>query len=82
MLNTLTTCSARSFEIIEGILDLARLAMAREVELGDSKVEVMGGDVDIDKLLWIAGRAGEKILAPLTGNIIGEGDPVDEIVFS
>jgi hypothetical protein len=82
LLNTLTTCSARSLEIIEGILDLARLSMAREVELGDSKVEVMGGDIDIDKFLRIACKARQEILAPLTGNIIGEGDPVDEIVFS
>ncbi len=51
--------------------------MTWEEELGDGEVEVMGGDVDIDKLLWIAGKAGEKILVPLTGNIIGKGDPVD-----
>lgn len=56
--------------------------MTWEVELGDGEVEVMGRHVDIDKLLRIAGKAGEKILAPLTGNIIGEGDPVDKIAFS
>ena len=52
------------------------------MELGDSKVEVMGGDVDIDKFLRVACKVREKILALLTGNIIGEGDPVDKIVFS
>lgn len=50
--------------------------MTWEMELGDGKVGVMGGDVNIDKLLWIAGKVGEKILAPLTSNIIGKGDPV------
>ncbi len=56
--------------------------MTWEVELGDGKMKVMGGDIDIDKLLWIAGKAGEKILAPLTGDIIGEVDTVDKIAFS
>lgn len=56
--------------------------MTWEVEFGDGEVEVMGREIDIGKLLRIACKVGEKILAPLTGNIIGEGDPVDEITFS
>ena len=82
LLDSLSTSSAGPLDEIEGILDLTRLAMAREVELGDGKVEVMRGDINIDKLLRIGCKAGEKILAPLTGGVIGEGDPVDEIVFS
>ncbi len=82
MLDSLSTSSARPLDEIEGILDLAQLSITWEVEFGDGKVEVMGREIDIDKLLRIACKAGEKILAPLTGNVIGEGNPVDEITFS
>ncbi len=41
-----------------------------KVELGDGKVEVMGGNVNIDKFLRITCKAREEILAPLTGDII------------
>lgn len=44
--------------------------MTWKVELGDGKVEVMGGDVGIDKFLRIACKAREEVLAPLTGDII------------
>lgn len=81
MLNSLSTCSAQTLDEIEGIFDLAQLSMTWEVELGDGEVEVMGGDINIEKLLRIGCKAGEKILAPLTGDVIGEGDPVDEIIF-
>ncbi len=44
--------------------------MTWEVELWDGKVDVMGGDVDIDKFLRITGKMREEILTPLTGDII------------
>ncbi len=37
------------------------------MELWDSKVEVMGGDVYANKLLRITGKAGEEIFAPFKG---------------
>ncbi len=51
------------------------------MEFGDGEVEVMGGDVDIDKFLRITCKVRE-VLALLIGNIIRKGDPVDEITFS
>ena len=56
--------------------------MTWEVELGDGKVEVMRIEIYVDELLRVSCQAREKILAPLTGNIIGESDPIDEITFS
>ncbi len=56
--------------------------MTWKVELGNGKVKVMRIEIYVDKLLRVSCQAREEILAPLTGNIIGEGDPVDEITFS
>lgn len=41
------------------------------------KLEVMGRDINIDKLLRVAWKVKDDIFAPLEGNIIGEIEPVD-----
>lgn len=51
------------------------------MELGDDKVEVMGWNVYVDKLLRITGKVTEEILAPLASNVIRESDPIDKRTF-
>lgn len=82
LLNTLTTGPAQALEEIEGISDLSQLSMIREVELGDGKVEVMGFKIYVDKFLRVFCKAREEVLAPLTSNVIWEGDPIDKIAIS
>lgn len=81
LLNSLSTGSTRSLEIIEGILDLAWFAMTWKMEFGDGEVEVMGWDINLDHFWRIASKAGKKILAPLARNIIGKCNPVDQGIF-